>query len=167
MYEDNDGDDIPNKDDPYPDEPFDDRFMIVDDYNYEPSIDFVEERYKNSQECYARGTEGFDSTPYGRNLLGYLCAYAAMDNWSHSFDTFISVLMGYGYDMDFGPNPERQFDTMSLDHAADALLRYFNCLGQTLNYLEPETCEMLACSENNIDHLYRNITTIHNLSITK
>ncbi len=54
LYEDNDGDGIPNKDGLYPDEPFDDRFMIVDDYNYEPSIDFVDEHYENSKECYDR-----------------------------------------------------------------------------------------------------------------
>jgi hypothetical protein len=41
LYEDNDGDGIPNKDDPYPDVKFDERFEIVSDYSHFPIFDFM------------------------------------------------------------------------------------------------------------------------------
>ncbi len=41
LYDDKDGDGIPNKHDPYPDEPFDERFEIVDDYGHFPIMDFM------------------------------------------------------------------------------------------------------------------------------
>lgn len=51
LYADNDNDGIPNKDDPYPDEPFDDRFMLVDTYNYIPNINFVDKHIDRSNKC--------------------------------------------------------------------------------------------------------------------
>lgn len=45
-----------------------------------------------------------------------------------------------------------------MDHAADALVHYFNGLGDTLEYLEADTCELISSSQNNLDHLHRNIT---------
>ena len=51
LYEDNDGDTIPNKNDSYPDEAFDDRFMIVNDNNFVPTIDFVEKHIQVGQQC--------------------------------------------------------------------------------------------------------------------
>lgn len=41
LYHDDDGDGIPNKYDLYSDEPFDDRFEIVDDYEHFPIMDFM------------------------------------------------------------------------------------------------------------------------------
>ena len=41
LYKDTDGDGIPNKDDPYPNKKFDERFEIVDDYGHFPIMDFM------------------------------------------------------------------------------------------------------------------------------
>ena len=47
LYADNDG--IPNKDDPYPDEPFDDRFEIANNFDYVPKVNFVETHYSHGK----------------------------------------------------------------------------------------------------------------------
>ena len=47
-----DTDGIGDAEDSEPLTDFDDRFIIVDDIYYEPSIDFVDERYQASQNCY-------------------------------------------------------------------------------------------------------------------
>ena len=167
LYEDNDGDTIPDKDDPYPDEAFDDRFEIVQDYNYEPSIDFVDERYRNSQNCHAKfDILTFPILPtevnpmyYGK-IIGALVSLSSMNNPSIPTDEIISEILGLGYDMDFGPHPERILNNRSMDNAALALLNYFSNSGIKINYPESATCEMLACSQNNLDHLHRNISRI-------
>ncbi len=52
LRKDSDGDTIPDVDDPFPDEAFDNRFEIVDDYNHVPSVDFVEKHYNYGSKCY-------------------------------------------------------------------------------------------------------------------
>lgn len=49
---DSDGDGVWDKDDGNPLHCFDQRFMIVDSYEYIPKSDFVERHYKNGLECY-------------------------------------------------------------------------------------------------------------------
>ena len=56
LYADNDNDGIPNKDDPYPEESFDDRFEIVNDYRITPKVKFVEEEYIKSKADYSSET---------------------------------------------------------------------------------------------------------------
>lgn len=45
-----------------------------------------------------------------------------------------------------------------MNHASKALLHYFDNNGEPTNYNQSETCELLACSPNYIDHLHRNLT---------
>ena len=166
LYADDDGDGIPNKDDPYPNEPFDERFEIVNDYNYEPSIDFVNRRYKNSQSCYCKYGEQIQlgdeviKTPshHGSNLLGFFCALSSMNNDFTLTDELISSIFGIGYTLDFGPHEERKDNNKAMDHAADALMHYFGASGNPMIYSESDTCELLSCSSNNLDHLHNNLT---------
>ncbi len=167
LYADNDNDGIPNKDDPYPDEPFDDRFEIINSFNYEPTIDFVEERYKRSQECYGgttiTGPNGIDKkvpSAYGSNILGLLASFASMDNKYSIADEIISDVFGIKYSIDFYNHQERKNNTKSMDHAADALLHYFEGSGEPVTYLENDICELISSSLNNLDHLHRNITRV-------
>jgi len=51
MFADNDKDGLANKDDPYPDTPFDERFEIVSDYNNIPTINWVEEHIEFGEKC--------------------------------------------------------------------------------------------------------------------
>lgn len=50
--EDSDGDGVWDKDDGNPLHCFDQRFMIVDSYEYIPKLDFVERHYQNGLKCY-------------------------------------------------------------------------------------------------------------------
>ena len=167
LYADNDNNGIPNKDDPYLDEPFDDRFEIVNNFDYVPKVDFVEERYKRSQECYGgttipRSNEIEKKIPsaYGSNILGLMASFASMDNKCSFADEIISDALGKKYNVDFYNHKERKNNSKSLDHAADALLHYFECSGEPVIYLENDICELISSSLNNLDHLHRNITRI-------
>lgn len=155
LYDDSDGDTIPNIYDPYPDEPFDERFEIINDFNYEPSIDFVDERYKNSQACY----NTILPLNEDETMLFILIALLSKKNDLSIVDDMISDIMGSAQAaIDFGPNPLRVNEEKSMKHAADALLHYFNNSGKTMTYTSSEICELLACSQNYLDHLHRNIT---------
>lgn len=155
LYADSDGDTIPDIYDPYPDEAFDERFEIVNDFNYEPSIDFVNERYKNSQECYNT------ILPLNENdtMLFILIALLSKKNDLSVIDSIISDIMGtIQAPIDFGSNPLRANEEKAMEHAAEALLHYFNNSGQPITYNSSEICELLSCSQNYLDHLHRNIT---------
>jgi len=162
LYEDSDGDGMLNKDDPYPDEAFDERFMIVDDINYVPSIEFVEERYEKSRDCY-NSFNILTSSPtdidlmYRAKLSGITVSLLSMNNPSIS-DELISELLGLGYSMDFGPHPERSECSRSMNHAGFALAHYFANTGLPIIYNEADVCELLSCSKNNLDHFHRNLT---------
>lgn len=49
---DSDGDGLLDINDPYPNEKFDDRFLLVDDFDYIPTVDFVEQHFAYGQKCY-------------------------------------------------------------------------------------------------------------------
>ena len=152
LYDDNDGDGIPNKDDPYPDEPFDERFEIVDDFNYEPSIDFVDRHYKRSQECY-----GIISEP---NVLGKALAILSIATRdSDSCANILSPVLNQT-DFNFGNNPERKTNSSALKHAFDAMKHYFWGTGKEVNYSELDTCELISSSIQNLTHLFDNINSI-------
>ncbi len=98
MYEDNDGDGIPNKDDPYPDEPFDDRFMIVGDYNYGPTVDFVDKRYSLSEKCYRRNYQQL-LTPDNTVYYNLKIIYSLAGEIAEKTD-FGTMLLSIMYDID-------------------------------------------------------------------
>lgn len=159
MFEDNDGDGLANKDDPYPDEPFDDRFEIVSDYSHEPTVDFVDERYKKSQECYAsKSLIGDDN--YLINPFLAICALLSGES-DLPTDTLISDaadLLFASHPYDFGEHPLRASDSNAMEHAADALMHYALNSGNKVIYSEADSCEMIYSSVNNLDHLLRNVT---------
>ena len=167
LYDDSDGDTIPNIYDPYPDEPFDERFEIINDFNYEPSIDFVDEHYKNSQEC-------FDTLNINDTIFkdGYYCNIMIMLSYMaypHDFanaDEIINNLLNIanGHPMDFEKDSNRNEEPQSLINASIALMHYFDKSGLPLTYSPPKTCELISSSCNNIDHLHRNLSYIMNCS---
>ncbi len=155
LYADNDNDGIPNKDDPYPDEPFDDRFEIVNNFDYEPTINFVEERYQNSQNCYS----SIPKLDNNDTIIFNILALVAKENDLSFADEIIANIMGnMQATMDFGFNGLRKNEKKAMNHASKALLHYFDNNGEPINYNQSETCELLACSPNYIDHLHRNLT---------
>ena len=161
LYEDNDGDGIPNKDDPYPDEPFDDRFMIVDDYNYEPTVDFVDEHYENSKECYDR--LNINDTSVADIHLAHawmVLSHYAYKNDDSKIDEWISSILDVvnGHEVDFGTHVERSKNSNALEHASVALYHYFDKSGFPLHYSQEDTCQLISSSINNIDHLHRNLS---------
>ena len=72
LRKDSDGDTIPDADDPFPDEAFDSRFEIVNDYNYVPSVDFVEEHYNYGTKCYG-SKDLFHALSYQPIYDGFRC----------------------------------------------------------------------------------------------
>lgn len=152
LYADNDSDGIPNKDDPYPDEPFDDRFEIVNDYNYEPTIDFVEERYKRSQECY---NPSIITSPFS-GILAYIVMAALYDS-----SILVNLLADTvcSYPIDFGNHSERKNEPQSVSHACDAIMHYFGRSGKEVIYSEADTCELISSSTANLMHLFDNINS--------
>ena len=159
---DSDGDGIGDVQDPKPNESFDKRFEIVDNANFVPSIDFVDERYANSQKCYCKYGSKHNFYVIGTELPGYIAALAAYTNDYSLADEIIRAIFGKGYETDFGPHNERKKDDYCMDHAADALMHYFNGTGEKFEYNENDTCEMISCSVSNLCHLHNNITCVMN-----
>lgn len=108
LYEDTDGDGIPNKDDQYPDIKFDERFEIVSDYSHFPIFDFMLESKlgTGSSEFNPQyGTPGKDGrelcynrrSPNPSDLCNYsfLIGAATMAQIPIS-DRFAGVFAGYG-----------------------------------------------------------------------
>ncbi|MBR1431453.1 dockerin type I domain-containing protein [Ruminococcus sp.] len=150
LYEDTDGDGIPDINDPYPNKPFDNQFEIVADYNYEPNIDFVDRHYYNSQNCY-------DSKLPSINVLGRLIAIisGALRDSSSCAD-FLSPYLNQA-DFDFGLHPERENNSSDIKHAFDAMRHYFWGGGKEVFYSQKDTCEMISSSIQNIMHLFDNL----------
>ena len=150
MFEDNDGDGLANKDDPYPDEPFDDRFEIVSDYSHEPTIDFVEKRYQNSQSCH---DSLIDTIPFAGTAACIVFAIARDD-------TTLPKLLEKtvcDYPIDFGLNPERENNSQVISRACDAMRHYFSRSGNEVVYSESDTCELISSSVANLMHLFDNL----------
>lgn len=152
LYDDKDGDGIPNKYDPYPDEPYDERFEIVSDYSYEPSIDFVDRHYKNSQECY----DSMLPAPNITGRLGAIITIALRD--SNSCADILAPYLDQA-SFDFGLHPEREKYPSAIGHAFDAMRHYFWGSGKTVKYSQKDTCEMISSSEQNLMHLFNNINS--------
>lgn len=159
LYEDTDGDGIPNINDPYPYEKFDSRFEIINNYNYTPSVDFVDEHYEKSQECFRRLNTNSELLSCFDVSLGPLyMSYLSSPNDFSKNDELISSLIGAMQDIDFGKHPERITNPSSLKHASYALQHYFLKTGTPISYNPIDTCELISSSVNNIDHLHRNIS---------
>ena len=146
LYNDDDGDGIPNKYDPYPDEAFDERFEIVNDYSYEPSIDYVERHYQKSQDCYRTIKEP--------NILGKsLAVFFVILHDSETFaDVFEPLLNQTSFD--FGEKEERKKDSSALSHAFDAMQHYLWGNGKELYYSERDTSESISSSVQNLTHFF-------------
>lgn len=167
LYADSDGDTIPDIYDPYPEKAFDERFEIVNDFSYEPSVDFVDEHYKNSQEC-------FDKLNVNDTILedSYYCSlmimisYMAYPHDDAVADEIINKFfnMVSGHPMDFEENSNRENEPESLANASIALMHYFDKNGLPFIYSSPKTCELISSSCNNIDHLHRNLSYIMHCS---
>ncbi len=148
LYEDNDGDGIPNKDDPYPDEPFDDRFMIVDDYNYEPTIDFVEKHYNYGLQCYNSRNDFIDNHTY-KNVrsmfyLGRILTYTTLLQMLH-FDSTENIDWTDTYE---------KFDRF-LNH-------YLVKNGKLMEISSEDMWNIISTQKDNMEHYFYNVNAMKN-----
>ncbi len=82
-------------------------------------------------------------------------------NIFHGIDDVGKIALGLTGKFNWGPNPLRETTaTNSIDHASAALTHYFFGDGKTVTYSAEDICEMISCSENNLDHLHSNLTWV-------
>lgn len=158
LYADNDNDGIPNKDDPYPDEPFDDRFKIVDSYFYHPIINFM--LYSklgtgNTEFSPQYGTPGKDGRELCYNtkeptnlddknmIIAYIASYYAD---SFLFTRFAGVVAGKGF--------------VKMYNSAEFLKYFFIGYGKERNLSSSEFKEIISTSKDNLFHYMYNINSI-------
>lgn len=158
LYADNDNDGIPNKDDLYPDEPFDDRFKIVDDYLYYPVIDFMlysklgtgdtefSPQYgipgKDGRElCY--NTKEPTDVDDKNMVIAYIASYYAD---SFLFTRFAGLIAGKGF--------------VKMYNAAEFLKYFFIGYGKEKKLSSSEFKEIISTSKDNLFHYMYNINSM-------
>ena len=153
---DSDGDGNIDSIDKSPMIPFDTGFIEVSDISYEPSIDFVNERYQNSQDCY-------------NTYVGDCC-------WRDCIAFGVEMRVGIGLisvisavtplpGVFFGLKDESERDVFlarlnnigTMPHASRALLHYISNSGEPLNYNKATTVEILSCATSSLEHLKHNV----------
>ena len=155
LYDDNDGDGIPNKDDPYPDEPFDERFMIVVDYDsIIPESGFVNKAWSQSETCYGSLDAEKEELITGTALISGLAlcdaiAYTPLPLaglWSWMQDRDSSWTWG------------------TLHNAADMLYYYLTNSIDEVIINQDEVKDAILCHQNNILHLEYNLNQLMNVA---
>lgn len=158
LYADNDNDGIPNKDDPYPDEPFDDRFEIVDNYLYYPIIDFM--LYSklgtgDTEFSSQYGTPGKDGRELCYNtkeptdvddknmVIAYIASYYAD---TFLFTRFAGLIAGKGF--------------VKMYNAAEFLKYFFIGYGKEKKLSSSEFKEIISTSKDNLFHYMYNINSM-------
>ena len=142
LYEDNDGDTIPNKNDPYPDEAFDDRFMIVNDNNFVPTIDFVEKHYNYGINCYNSKDDFFDEGIFAGFYAGRVLCY-----------TSLLQLLQF-------ENTEDKQMTDIYEKFDKFLNHYLVKNGKLMKISSEDMSDIILTQENNIEHFVYNVNAI-------
>ncbi len=168
LYEDNDGDGIPNKDDPYPDEPFDDKFMIVGDYNYYPEIDFMD------IEKYGTGSTEFkfdeDNSMYygiqgedGRTLCYNRNEITPYDNSMYCILS-IADAVAYMPILDLIVEKASVNKFVSMPWAASLLSEFLSGNCKKYELYDNEMKSIITSHPNNLYHYMLNINALMNIS---
>lgn len=141
--------------------PADSRFSLSDSTSYDkvPEIDFVTERFEQSEANYDSLVENdvlHALNKYGLSSIARI--FTAIDvavltdarlGGASTISSWLSSLLLAGFDPD---------ETCLFIHASEALQKYFLGFGTPTHYNQSDTCELIVSSQNNIDHLVYNIT---------
>lgn len=148
LYADNDNDGIPNKDDPYPDEPFDDRFEIVNDYNYVPKVDFVETHYSHGEKCYCDlSRQILSESELGIADTAIRYAYfAGMTPLVHIFENTDKWEFKLTY---------KNFSRFLFNYSSD-----LGVMGQTITLSQDEMKSIIYSQKNNTEHYVYNLNQV-------
>lgn len=148
LYKDTDGDGIPNKDDPNPDEKFDQRFMIVDGLDFKPTCDFQDEHYKKSKESYkSLPSKIFYDTRDKEGILALLSIIANKTD----LPSYLFSAIYHSNDVSIGDC------TGHMEHASEALSHYLEKSDEPINYSASEMYELISSSPFNTIHLQDNL----------
>lgn len=149
LYADNDGDGISDFYDPYPDEPFDERFEIVESLEHIPQVKFTEEHYQRSLDCY----DSIEDVPE---------LYAADDDLvALMFLSFLAdntEIPGYLFSFFYHDEELSISDCAGeMKHASEALSNYLYNKGKAITYDSSEMYEIISSSPMNKIHLMNNL----------
>ena len=148
---DGDGDGLLDNKDPIPLKPFDDRFVIVKDYNYVPDLNFVREHKTISDMCYgtkAPFSNDYELGIYEKALIDY---------------QLLNLVACGGYTAVAG---FCQFDTIgynSLPHASQFLFHFLFNSGEALELSQEEVYSVIFSSKRNQHHYYENINSLRSV----
>ena len=158
---DTDGDGISDDKDGKPLVAADTRFELIDSIDYQPSVNWVDTRYQESQNCHDSLFPDYGPIEYTTLNSLILSLGASLTNPYFPVigpvGTMFSSYMLAGFYEDIDGNPPYT-NVNNVFNASTALMHYFSGLGTTVTYSEKDMCTMIASSSNNIDHLLRNIT---------
>ncbi|NLG03056.1 MAG: hypothetical protein GX567_04390 [Clostridia bacterium] len=150
LYMDTDGDGLKDKDDPYPHEPFDERFEIVDDYNSTfPESDFVNKRWQESEECYGSVSANVGDIIAAKFIKASLTELAGLAYYL-PLSGIWSALQG----------SDNKLTWSQLPNAAEMLWEYLNNDTNRLILHPSDVKEIISCHDNNILHLKYNINQL-------
>lgn len=146
LYADNDNDGIPNKDDPYPEESFDDRFEIVNDYRITPKVKFVEEEYIKSKADYSSET----------SIPNEILQFGSRIIWGIGSIIGKGALASIGLDILNG-----QFTGIGeLKNASFFLDCFLLGIYKHIELSHGEVCDAILSTSNNVIHLKNNIQSL-------
>lgn len=149
--DDSDNDGLYDDEDPEPLEPFDDRFMLVDDFNYVPSIEFVDRHLYKGQECYLSKmvTELDKTTWYALYNMSTLASVTP------SMQLFLQAVSGDNLGIE-------DYSNISAISFSKMLGWYITGTGLCYNLNNNDMAGIIYSQQNNYEHMVYNIQQFKN-----